>query len=75
MLHLVFVLSQEICGFSSFAYTTKLISQLPVKGLYSCLWNTKDVFGKYKLYLFLVVYFWQSNISGCIVLKGMVFSK
>lgn len=74
MLHIVFVLSQEIFGFFSFAYITELISQLPVKGLYSRLW-TQDMFGKYKFYLFLVVYFWQSNISGCIVLNGMVFSK
>jgi hypothetical protein len=40
-LHLVFVLSQAIFGFFTFSYTTELIFQLRVKGLYSHLWTLK----------------------------------
>lgn len=45
MLHIVFVLSQEIFGFFSFAYTTEMISQLPVKEMYSRLWKLKTCLG------------------------------
>jgi len=45
MFHIVFVLSQEIFGIFRFAYTTELISQLPVNGLYSRLWTLKICMG------------------------------